>query len=135
MHQTISTSNIKRLTPPIDLVRRILQRIEIEKLRQKVRRSLVAWISITCLSVAGLVVTGIFFFQEAATSGFSAYISQMWALLRTNPGLVIEHWQDILTSVSEALPVVGLVGVAITIGLALWSADKVIGFGRKWRAV
>lgn len=131
----ISVTNTNQLTPPAGLVQRILQRIEIEKMHQAIRRSLMFWVSVTCLATAGLATAGFFFFQEAASSGFSTYVSQVWALANNNPALVFNHWQDIVTSIGEALPVVGLVGIAVAIGFTFWSFDKVIGFSRKWRAV
>ena len=122
-----------RAEVPPGLLARILRRVELEKARYGVRRSLVAWSLVAGVATAGLAVAGTFFFKEAATSGLAEYLGQFWALVTVNPGLVLAHWSEILTSIGESLPVDSLVIAAAAIGLVLWSAEKVVGFSKKWR--
>lgn len=116
-------------------MQRVLRRIESEKLRRALRRSLALWFFVTFVAASGVTGATIFFYQQATASGLGAYLTQLWAVVSTSPSAAFAHWQDILTSIGESLPVTGLMIVAAMVGLALWSADKVVGFSRKWRTV
>ena len=93
------------------------------------------WCFITFVAASGVAGAAIFFYQQAAASGLGAYLAQLWAVASASPSTALAHWQDILTSIGESLPITGLMIVAALVGLVLWSADKVVGFGRKWRTV
>ncbi|GEM_PF-4560829 len=125
----------ERLAPPAGLLMRILRRVDLEKARHIVRRALLAWSCVAAVATAGLATAGIFFYKEAATSGLGTYLNQFWALASTNPSLLLAHLSEILTSIGESLPATTLAVAAVAIGVVLWSAEKVIGFSKRYTRV
>jgi hypothetical protein len=100
-------SMIDHPTPPPDLLRGILSRIESEKEAMAVRNK-IFWLSI--FSFASLLVVAFSWlnFQNAASE---SGLFQLVSLMFTDFSVMISHYQDFLISVTEALPILAIVGL------------------------
>jgi len=104
--------NITQIEPPHELYERILARIR--------RIALVKFVIFLASTLASSVIL-VFSFQYAAqefyVSGFSQYLS----LIISDGDSLITYWEDLLISLAESLPILGMTLLLTSIFLLLGS--------------
>ncbi len=122
------SKNIKQLfeitqisAPGADLEARVFSRIEKEK-KFLARRSLLIFTLADVLSGAGLVLSFSYLFKLLATSGFYHYASLFWSDL----GTASLYWQELLLSLVESLPMLGVIAFLMVTLVLIFSLAKTV---------
>jgi len=109
--------NISELEPPFGLETAILSQIRLRMDGQKIRRKLI-------LSYAGLIGSVMLGIYTSLTFGASFFQSDFWnvfSLIFSDAGVVLSHWQDFLSSLTETFPAVTLAIILIPVFLFILS--------------
>lgn len=89
------------------------------------RRRLLVFGLADVLSGAGLALSSLYLFNLLRTSGFYHYVSLFWS----DFGLVNLYWQELLLSLVESLPMLGvIVSLVVTLALIFSLAKTVSNF-------
>jgi hypothetical protein len=89
------------------------------------RRNLVVFGLVDLLSASGLIASGFYLASLSASSGFYNYLSLLWL----DRGVVIGYWQELLFSLMDSLPVVGVIAfLAVALALILSLAKTMANF-------
>lgn len=106
---------------PDYLAEQILARIATLTMR-RTRRQLLAWASLTGLSLAGLIYALFLVWQSFSTSGWLQY----WQLAWSDQAVIWHYGQEFGWSLLESLPVLTLAAALVVAGLLLWSVSKIL---------
>ena len=119
IQQLFESSRADTLSPGLES--RVLARLEKEK-KSLARRNLFIFGAADVLSGAGLVLTLIYVANLFVTSGFYNYISLFWS----DTGAIGVFWQEMLLSLVESLPVLGLMAFLSVAAVLIFSLSKTI---------
>ncbi len=72
--------------------------------KKRARRNLLIFGAVDIFSIAGLVLAGLSLVNLLASSGFYNYLSLLWS----DSGTLALYWQELLMSLVESLPFLGL---------------------------
>jgi len=112
---------LARVEPDINLQNKILAIIQLEQKRQ-VR--LKAWgFSAGATTALGTVVaSGIYLYKVAIQSGFHEYLS----LAFSGDGAVYVYWKELLLSLVESAPLLGIIALLTALTFFIWSGANAI---------
>lgn len=103
------------------LVVKTMERLE--KYQQRsARRQIFVFGLIDIISILGLVMTGFYSVRLMISSGFNQYLSLLWS----DGAFLSFYWHDLLLSLVESLPVLGLVALLGGLVVFLFSLSKTI---------
>jgi hypothetical protein len=113
--------NLPVLEPPRGLARDVLFRIELAQ-RRSARIRLICTGIIACVSFIVLIPMLRYVIQGFSQSGFYEYIS----IIFYDGGLLVSYWKEILLSLIDSVPYLGITGVFLSVLVLLWSFGHVI---------
>lgn len=106
---------------PENLEVRITQRIHVVEKRAKVRR-VIGLGSLSIVSFAGIVIMGVFIGKTMSQSGVSQYAS----VVVSDSSAIGSYWKELVLSIVESLPILGVTIFLIAVGLFMWSVARVL---------
>ncbi|MFA5000699.1 MAG: hypothetical protein WC531_00520 [Candidatus Paceibacterota bacterium] len=106
---------------PADLAGLTLARLEREQ-KKRARRNLLIFGAVDIFSVVGLVTAGLSLVNLLASSSFYNYLSLLWS----DSGTLALYWQELLLSLVESLPFLGLTVFLAIILVMLISLAKTL---------
>ncbi len=112
---------LKFISSPAGLERAVLARLNREQKRQA-KIQLVIFALVDILALSGLVASVIYLSSLFAKSGFIQYLS----LIVSDGGLLFSYWRELVLSLAESLPVLGLIAFLFIITVLVWSIAKTI---------
>ncbi len=115
------TKFIESINLPAGLESRVLARLNEEQQRAAKFR-LFVFALLDALSLLGLVASLVYLARVFAESGFSQYLS----LLFSDGGSLLSYWRELVLSLAESLPALGLLAFLFVTLILIWSMAKTI---------
>ena len=122
------SQNIKKLfnltdqaNSPVGLADLVLARLGQEQ-KKHARRNLLIFGAVDIFSIAGLVLAGLSLVNLLASSSFYNYLSLLWS----DSGTLALYWQELLMSLVESLPFLGLTVFLVVILVTMVSLAKTL---------
>lgn len=106
---------------PVNLEKIVLMRLDKEQKRM-IKVHLFIFGLVDVLAFAGLVASLFNITRLLATSGFGQYLS----LIFSDSGAVVYYWQELVMTLAESLPALGVIVLLSTLGVLVWSLVKTI---------
>lgn len=116
---------------PQGLFERVLKRLGIEKQIRSIQRHLGVFASLEALFI---ILSGIAFFglwEVLFESSFGPY----FALLFTDPGIVVTHWHSYGYSLIESVPSIAVMIVLFSLGFLLLFFKLVMNAFQSWKQI
>ncbi len=128
MSRNIRTTMMKEsyyIQPPVGLERMILECIQTREKRAEHRAVLIHFSflgSLSAFSFVGIIAALMNLVQGFTQSGFYGYVS----LAFSDVTVVTTYWKELLFSLAESLPVIGLALFLLASIVFLWSASRTV---------
>lgn len=106
-------TDLKPKKPPADLFDRIILAIKQEQELRQTRKIMFSFLSFLIISVVALPFSAIALAAQMENSGILYFISTMIS----NMGRSLALWQDFSLAILESLPITGMLGFAISLGI------------------
>ena len=109
----------KEISIPKNLVDNIVLRIEKESHKEaKLRAISLSLVSVTSLLISIPIISSLI--TSFTQSGFYNYLS----IIFSDSDVAITYWKEILMSLAESLPVIGITSLFVVMAIFTWSTIK-----------
>ncbi|MEK9165995.1 MAG: hypothetical protein AAB525_04040 [Patescibacteria group bacterium] len=106
-------TNLELKEPPAGLFDRIVLTIKREQELRQTRKTLFSFLFLLIVSASAMPISAIMLAAQIENSGILYFISTMIS----DMGHSLALWQDFSLAILESLPITGMLGVAISLGI------------------
>jgi len=110
-------TNLEPKEPPVGLFDRIILAIKREQELRHTKRLLFSFLSLLLVSLVAIPISGAMLISQVESSGISYFISTAISDL----GTFFALWQDFSLAIAESLPIMGMIVLAISLGISVFT--------------